>query len=148
MIPVYIVSTEIQDWQINAGWKQSYIYDADEDPAMDSMTEYNSDSAKFLSQGWYVYKYDLASLAQNLNNNGTSISIYPNPAKNTLNVAADDLSINCITICDATGKSVMEYRPSASGKVYAMDISALKQGFYIVSISTGNGITARKLIKD
>lgn len=135
------------DWQIDAGWKQSYIYDADGDATIDSLVYYYPDSAKFLDQGWYVYEYDLSSLAQKSNNNEKTISVYPNPVKNTLNIATDE-SINQITICDATGKNIMEYRPSASDKVYAMDISALKQGFYIVSISTGKGIVVRKLIKE
>lgn len=73
------------------------------------------------------------------------ISIYPNPAHNSLNLQYENpLDIMNIHICDLSGKII---RKTDNG-VSPIDISDLRPGIYFIKIKENNGnVTRTKFIK-
>jgi hypothetical protein len=59
--------------------------------------------------------------------------IYPNPAKNTINVKnASNLKVTAIQIMDITSKKI-EFVPVSSSNNQAIDISTLSVGMLIIN---------------
>ena len=76
-----------------------------------------------------------------------SASVYPNPAKNYVNVAlSDNRSPSFISVCDMQGKELINEMVAAhNSSQWQMDVSALAPGLYLLKIvSAGNTVT-RKL---
>jgi hypothetical protein len=76
----------------------------------------------------------------------TQISLLPNPASNSFSIlsSADEQSISGVNISDLTGRSVKEIAAGSSLK--NIDVSALNNGIYLISIKLTDGSTAaRKL---
>ena len=78
-----------------------------------------------------------------------NISIYPNPAKERLNIDAPSELVNRVLIYDNTGKLVIEENissndPDSSSEV---DIRHLKKGMYHITIETDRKVYRRKLLK-
>lgn len=70
-----------------------------------------------------------------------SISVYPNPANDVVNIEAEGL--NNVVIFDVTGREVR-----ALGAETTIDISDLEAGVYFFSIETENGTAMKKLVKE
>ncbi|MBK43134.1 MAG: hypothetical protein CMC83_04590 [Flavobacteriaceae bacterium] len=85
------------------------------------------------------------SLGININ---TEINkFYPNPTSNIFHIELKDLdSIECISVIDPTGKIVLN-KISVHGFKTQLDISALKAGFYMISIVTPTKTFIKRLIK-
>ena len=62
-----------------------------------------------------------------------SISIFPNPALNQLNISASNISNGTYSIYDLTGRLLAQSQ--ISGISNTIDISNLRSGQYILSIS-------------
>lgn len=73
--------------------------------------------------------------------NKTEISVYPNPARSTLNFSED---VSNLLISDISGKTIIQILDSKK----SIDVSKLKSGTYIITATTktGNTIT-KKIIK-
>ena len=67
-------------------------------------------------------------------------SVYPNPAKKSIEVSGPD--IQQIEVLNLSSKSVLK------STVNTIDISALASGSYVVRIKTSKGIVNKKLIKE
>jgi len=70
----------------------------------------------------------------------SKITIYPNPAKDHINVAAGESKIENVQIYNLNGKLLKE---EANSKI---NISALSTGTYIIKVKTENGVFAEKVI--
>ena len=71
------------------------------------------------------------------------IKLYPNPAKNQLNIEfPDDIQINQIQIFNINGSLSEQTRA-----VKNVDISNLTKGVYFIEIQTNKGVYRKKLIK-
>lgn len=71
------------------------------------------------------------------------VSVYPNPAKDFVNVYANE-AISEISIMDITGKTLLEENPnSTSVEINTNDLSS---GVYLINIGTLTGNTIRKII--
>lgn len=71
--------------------------------------------------------------------------IYPNPAKDVLNINALDVNDSMIyTIFDITGKRIMNSKLQSS----TIDVSHLAPGNYILRIVSGTSIKSQKFIKN
>jgi len=95
---------------------------------------------------FFEYKIEPADNTTSIDDN-TEISnwfnIYPNPAKDVLNIAGDLEMVNSIKIHDATGKLVYRsFNPSNK----RISIANLSSGLYAVSFSTNEGVGVRKLL--
>ena len=73
------------------------------------------------------------------------IMMYPNPAKTTINISAND-ELKRVQILGQLGRVLIEQ--NVSGKVSQIDISHLKQGSYFVKINSMAGESIQKLIID
>lgn len=69
-------------------------------------------------------------------NNTTAISLYPNPAQNTIMVAAAGITSGSLTIKDVTGRSLLSKNAAEHTKI---DISHLSAGIYYLILNDGNG---------
>lgn len=80
----------------------------------------------------------------------TTISLYPNPAFDVLNISFDAVSDNSavIKVIDITGKEIMSTNSAVSnGKIVRMDINSLAQGLYFVKVITPHNSQIIKFIK-
>lgn len=88
-----------------------------------------------------IIEGDTLSLENSLTN---ELVIYPNPAKEILNITSLELNDAMIyTIFDITGKRVMNSKLKDS----SIDVSNLSPGNYILRIVSGNSIKSQKFIK-
>ncbi|MFN3756238.1 MAG: T9SS type A sorting domain-containing protein [Flavobacterium sp.] len=75
------------------------------------------------------------------------ISMYPNPAKDILNVTSTNNSITSTIITDSNGRVIKSFNANSSLN-FSMDVNDLSVGMYILVISTNDGISASKFIKN
>ncbi|MFZ4399710.1 MAG: T9SS type A sorting domain-containing protein [Bacteroidales bacterium] len=73
------------------------------------------------------------------------VRIYPNPAKNILNI--DISTASDIFVYDANGK-LIALSESKNGKTSGLDVSHFSKGLYFIKIQTNANIVYRKFIKD
>ncbi len=81
----------------------------------------------------------------NMANNNTTISVYPNPAKDMVIFGTEKDSPVSFHIYDSRGLMVMSGETKAGAEVH---ISSLKQGIYFIYMQTSAGIHTSKLIKE
>jgi len=74
-----------------------------------------------------------------------SLSVYPNPADESLTVSFKALTGANVSICDITGNKLMSTTASAGDNNVTLNTSGLVSGMYILNIETENGVVARKL---
>jgi hypothetical protein len=76
-----------------------------------------------------------------------SISLFPNPARDILNIQAkSDIWISSLTIYNSLGQLVLII-PNAIG-VENINVSSLKTGSYFIIVNTDKGTSSAKFIKD
>ena len=89
-----------------------------------------------------VLNCDVANVKQVAGNN---FILYPNPAKNSVNIAAEDAIIASVKIYDLTGKTI--YIAKVNAASLTIDTSALATGTYLTEIKNSyNAKTIKKLI--
>jgi hypothetical protein len=74
----------------------------------------------------------------------SDVSIYPNPAKNFVNISAGE-KIDSATIYDLTGRIVKRSYPNK--EIFDFNISDLSNGIYLVKLNAGDKESTTKLIK-
>lgn len=72
-----------------------------------------------------------------------ALSVYPNPAKNHLNLDVSETEPKEILIIDLFGQVLI-----ATKNTHVVDISCLAQGMYFVTVSTGQQTYAQTFIKE
>lgn len=75
----------------------------------------------------------------------STLSFYPNPAKNTLTVD-NTKEVTDITVYDLSGKKVLNTKPKS--KNVNLDVSKLAKGVYMMRVATEDGAKTVKVIKD
>ena len=73
------------------------------------------------------------------------VEMYPNPAANTLNIAAADFDAKQYAIKDISGRILMT--GNIDGDNTIVDISSLASGIYIVVVSNGSEAISNKVMK-
>ena len=92
-----------------------------------------------------VYSYEQAANEVTVGveeNNLTKISIYPNPAKDLLNIA-NLQNVRSVEVMDLTGKVVIKQNENFK----SIDINKLNPGVYFVKVNSGNSSVTRKFLK-
>ncbi|MDY7395742.1 T9SS type A sorting domain-containing protein [Aureibaculum sp. 2210JD6-5] len=75
----------------------------------------------------------------------TNISLYPNPAKNALNIQnGSDAIVEKISIYDMLGKLVLE----ESNPLLAINLKPLSFGIHLVKIETNQGVLHKTILKE
>ena len=85
-----------------------------------------------------------------INNTQSSISVYPNPVNSTLNIftySVDNKILKC-ELYDLQGQIVATASNNFNNPNIQLNTSQLKQGLYLLKISTTNGIVSRKISKN
>jgi hypothetical protein len=77
----------------------------------------------------------------------TTLQIYPNPAKNNIQVQLQDaVVVNSVIIYDVLGRPVQEIWPTNDKTT--IDVSTLKTGTYFIKLNTDRGIANAKFVKE
>jgi hypothetical protein len=77
------------------------------------------------------------------NENNSEISIYPNPAGTKLFVETNSPGISTLSLYDLSGKLVLNQNTANKG---VLDVSALEEGIYVLTIKTSDAIKSKKII--
>ena len=77
--------------------------------------------------------------------NKQGLTVYPNPAVQTLIIEADALEYNSAIINNVLGKEVMTI--TLSGTSTNVDVSELQQGVYFLEVGSGNKREVRMFVK-
>jgi hypothetical protein len=104
----------------------------------------------YTDQTWYYTTSNVMvrmnfdpSIASIEETQGLSVSVYPNPANDLINIKST-LSEGNITIFDMTGKLLINQQ--FSGAMNSINTSELKNGIYNLTISNGEKTSSEKLI--
>jgi len=71
--------------------------------------------------------------------------IYPNPAHERIMIKTPDMPLE-ISICNQAGTTIAVTVKKISSNLSTIDISDLRAGFYLVSVSNRQGVTRNKLV--
>ena len=77
------------------------------------------------------------------------VSVFPNPAKNVLNVAlnSENQQVVSISVITVDGKEVLARSVNLYGNGFvSLGVSQIPSGFYFVKISTNKGVLVQKVI--
>lgn len=102
---------------------------------------------RFFDDNWFINNVDFTievtdALGVNDQNLETSISMYPNPASEFINIAlSDSQTIIAIDCYDVFGKKVLKTTQNEQ-----MDVSSLQSGLYFIKIKTDLGSVTKKII--
>jgi len=72
-----------------------------------------------------------------------SISVFPNPASEWLNINCG-IPVNQLSVSDLSGRNVLQTRPG--GDAMQVDISGLAPGMYFLQLVTSRGMAVRKFM--
>lgn len=76
----------------------------------------------------------------NVSGKNADISLYPNPARNTLNVSFDDQSgVSTIAVYNLIGKEVSAYRVNNGSSNVQLDIDNIPAGIYLLRMLDAQG---------
>ncbi len=75
----------------------------------------------------------------------TAITLYPNPAKNTLHLNTLDKTINQVNIYTMTGSKVLQLDVDIVSPT--VDVSSLASGTYYVQLYSGKNVALKKFVK-
>jgi len=74
----------------------------------------------------------------------TELKVYPNPAKDIVNLTMENVAIQSVAVMGIDGKTLLNVAVPANDGNYPLDISSLPSGIYILNITTPNGKTISK----
>jgi hypothetical protein len=76
----------------------------------------------------------------------TSISLYPNPAANEVNIRGLESGVWTMRITDMTGRIVLEDKITATGSDRQINIDNLVNGVYQVALTNGTTVSTASLV--
>jgi len=82
---------------------------------------------------------------EELKENSTFV-VYPNPAKDKINIQTNSLQINTVTILNSVGQVVNKY--SDVSVEDELDISNLAKGMYFISVANSEVTITKTFVKD
>lgn len=85
---------------------------------------------------------DFATLSVN-DEIASKFNIYPNPAKDFINIESRNINISSVNVFNILGTKVIEQKELTNSK---LDVSALSNGIYFLKISADNGTVTKKFI--
>lgn len=77
-------------------------------------------------------------------NEDVRVGIYPNPAKDAVNIVAKN-GLQNITVFNTLGQQVKVFKPDGENQ-YVINTSNLSSGIYVIKIETANKVVARRLV--
>jgi len=92
-----------------------------------------------------AYSFTVTPLAVNKFDTA-KFKAYPNPTRDSWNIVSGNDDITSIRVYDVLGKSV--YAKTAASKEVSVNASELSKGVYFAKVSTANGTSTVKLVKE
>lgn len=120
------------------------IVDQKENGKTKKFSIYDFDNGAWRLSATFTYSNGPASSLNDFDAN-SAFSIYPNPATNNLNIALGEEKNADLIICDMQGKVVST--GSTQQQTSQLNIEALNNGIYFLTIKTEEGIATKKFIK-
>jgi hypothetical protein len=80
-----------------------------------------------------------------------SISFWPNPVNNNLNITAKDFGFSndvSVSIYDMMGKEILKVSDFNDPNALSVDVSSLSNGVYIVNLTDGQQTINKRIIKE
>lgn len=97
-----------------------------------------------LSKGSPGFQLDFVSEQLSVNNYlKGEIKIYPNPVSNQLFISSEKRSIKTLSVFSTTGQMILEIEDASN----SIDVSSLSKGMYFLEISSSEGKSVQKFIK-
>lgn len=96
---------------------------------------------------FYLSATDVLLSNNQVSNTNNKFSVYPNPAKNNVNISNSNASISAIEMTDVNGRIVKTENFTNVNNVI-VNISDLSQGIYMMKIISDKGIDTKKIIKE
>lgn len=93
--------------------------------------------------GTFTYS-DVIALKSNNEKEIENLVLYPNPAKNEINLSFSGQEINELKITNLVGQIIFESKLNTQNKI---DITSLKDGIYNITITTNKGVFLSKFFK-
>lgn len=91
-----------------------------------------------------VEKNSTTTLGVNsINKAAITANVSPNPVKNTLNINTNE-TLQKVEVYNMLGKTVL----SSNSDSKSIDVSSLNSGVYLINITTENGVSTKKFIKE
>ncbi|TDD99245.1 T9SS type A sorting domain-containing protein [Flavobacterium cellulosilyticum] len=90
--------------------------------------------------------YDFGTALAVKNFNAGSFKAYPNPTKNSWNITSGNDDITSVQVFNVLGKAV--YTKNSASKEVIVNAAALSKGVYFAKVSTVNGSSTVKLVKE
>lgn len=81
-----------------------------------------------------------------IENTNPIFHLFPNPAKEKLNIQLDNFENTTVIIYNMLGENI--FKTKLNSKTADIDISTLDNGVYIISVDNGRGTTRQKIIKN
>ena len=106
------------------------------------------------SQGFYLNVVNtIPNSVNELNSNESTVSLYPNPVKNTLTVEGNNLNAgknSIVRIFSAEGREVYSsvFATGASSRKLNIDTNNFSSGYYILSFQNGDSVQRMPFIKE
>jgi hypothetical protein len=100
------------------------------------------------------YPVTLKFTKQNLSNTkfeSNSISFWPNPVDNNLNITAKDFGFSndvSVSIYDIMGREILRVSDFNNPNALSVDVSSLSNGVYIVNLTDGQQTINKRIIKE
>ena len=96
-----------------------------------------------------MYKFQVGGTLTGINENvvKNSLSVYPNPAKDLLNVAFESTNGATVSLTDIVGHSVYSSAVHAGMSNLSVNTAELSSGMYILNVTTESGTVSSKVIK-
>jgi hypothetical protein len=121
--------TSLYLWGGTTGTFYKYIVNTDNLQSFDTLSETWTSSTQ---------------ITQQIKDN--NISIFPNPAKNYIQIQTNGLDIEKYNIIDINGKTIKQINSANNNNI--IDISNLPNGVYILNIVTENTVINNRIIKN
>ncbi|OAD91783.1 hypothetical protein A7A78_11050 [Aequorivita soesokkakensis] len=93
---------------------------------------------------WIIHHAEILGITENPFNN--TITLYPNPVKNTLQVNTQSQNIDQLNIYSVTGSRVLQRNVNTVSPT--VDVSSLASGVYYLQLYSGKNMALKKFVKE
>jgi len=123
----------------------SFAFDANEskENRMDSL-EIFAPETDVMSKVIYIAQVDDSLLGIESAASQSAIRVFPNPAKDFVNVEGEGLT--SVRVCTLTGKEVSVHYANESDMI-TVDLNGIPTGVYLLAVKDGSGLTFKKILK-
>lgn len=98
-----------------------------------------------MNESWFIRPLLESAMLHVADASGPSISVFPNPSADVVNVYVGNDEVKTIIIRDMTGKFVKTLQTSQRN--VQVDISDLARGTYVLEVSTAGNAWSQSIIK-